>query len=461
MRNRQMEMPRTHPLRKLRRLSRQMNPRLSARRIPHFNVAPTHSVPPSRAQRLHRRFFRRETRRVPLKFRLVPLAVSPLLFREHALDERLPKTPNRRFHAVNLGYVHSHPYDHLVSRIAPDSRSACIIMEALPIRSAPMPSTAKLKSPTGTRRAPEKWLKSPWRFRAAAGLKILELAPFTQFNWLIHGFSTRTGGVSILESSRPGSRSNEPRKGKLLNLGYTEWDRRERVDENRRRFAKALGNPELPLVTLRQIHSDITHIIPAAPAESDNSRKGDALATRASGLLLAIQTADCIPILLVDPRHRTVAAIHSGWRGTVARIAAKTLGRMQMEFATRPADVLAAIGPGISQCCYEVGPDVVKEFAAQFPQARSWFEGPFDALASGEDPNPLPWLTMMPPGHEPPPPRCQLDLKAANAAMLSEAGVSPKNIFVSELCTFCRPDLFFSYRREHLTGRMMSVIGIT
>lgn len=316
-----------------------------------------------------------------------------------------------------------------------------------------MASIAKAKSKIRTPRADAKSLSSPWRFRNAAGLKILECAPLTQFDWLAHGFSTRPGGVSTLESSRPG----ETRSEKLFNLGYTEWDRPDRVEENRRRFVKALGHSEMPLITLRQIHSDISHVVsqpfPQPP-------KGDALATSTPGLLLSIQTADCIPILLVDPRHRAVAAIHAGWRGTLARIAAKTLGRMQMEFSTRSADVLVAIGPGISQCCYEVGPDVVKEFAAQFPQARSWFEGPFDALASGEEPNPLPWLTMMPPGHEPPPPRCHLDLKSANAAILVETGVSLKNIFVSDLCTSCRTDLFFSYRREHLTGRMLSVIAV-
>jgi polyphenol oxidase len=316
-----------------------------------------------------------------------------------------------------------------------------------------MPSSVKSKA--APRRAAASTVAAPWRLRRSSGLQLLELLPFTKFDWLTHGFSTRPGGASLLESQQ--LECGRPRPEKVLNLGYTDWDRPERVDENRRRFVKALGHPEFPLVTLRQIHSDISHVISAPPAEP---LKGDALATSTPGLLLAIQTADCIPILLVDPRHRAVAAIHAGWRGTLARIAPKTLGRMQMEFSTRPADVLAAIGPGIGQCCYEVGPDVVKEFSAQFPQARSWFEGPFDALASGEDPNPLPWLTMMPPGHEPPPPRCRLDLKAANAALLIEAGVSPKNIFTSNLCTSCRTDLFFSYRHEKTTGRMMSVIGI-
>lgn len=223
------------------------------------------------------------------------------------------------------------------------------------------------------------------------------------------------------------------------------------------RLLAALGARKMQLVTLRQIHSDIVHVVSTPP---QTVLQGDALITATPCLLLAIQTADCIPILLADPGHRAVAAIHAGWRGTLARIAAKTVGRMQMEFSTRPKDLIAVIGPGISQCCYQVGPDVVKNFAAKFSNARDWFEGPFDQLASGEGPNPLPWLTMMPPGHQPPPPRCMLDLKAANSAILAEAGLSAKNIFATDLCTSCRADLFFSYRREKNTGRMLSVIGI-
>ena len=160
-------------------------------------------------------------------------------------------------------------------------------------------------------------------------------------------------------------------------------------------------------------------------------------------------------------KHHAVAAIHSGWRGTLRRIAEKTLGRMHMEFGTRPEDVVAALGPGIGRCCYEVGSDVAKEFHAQFPDAREWFDGPYDALAAGEnDPNWLPWLTMKPPGHAPPPLTVQLDLIAANRAILAGAGVSPANISSSGYCTACRTDLFFSYRRERTTGRLMAAIGI-
>lgn len=296
--------------------------------------------------------------------------------------------------------------------------------------------------------------RSPvWRMACVRNLQIIKAKPLEEFDWLVHGFSTRPGGSSLLENSR----SPQRRPEKVLNLGFTDWDTREHVEANRRCFIDAIGAKEFSLVSLRQIHSDVVHFVNLPVAESPS---GDALISRTRGLLLAIQTADCIPILLVDSQHHAVAAVHAGWRGTLARIAAKTVGRMQMEFGVNPRNLLAALGPGIHQCCYEVGPDVVKEFAAQFPQARDWFDGPFDAMSSGEDPNPLPWLTMMPPGHEPPLPRCNLDLYAANTAILAAAGVKPKNIFCSDLCTACRTDLLFSYRREGRTGRMMGVIGI-
>ena len=248
----------------------------------------------------------------------------------------------------------------------------------------------------------------------------------------------------------------------VLNLGFTDWDERGHVAANRAKFAKALSVREMPLVTLRQFHSDVIHIAaPDADVAHAQAPRADALATRTPGLLLGVQTADCVPILLADTRLRVVAAIHAGWRGTLARIAVKTLGRMRMEFGTRPRDVVAALGPAIGRCCYEVGSDVARSFAAQFPNAADWFDGPFDQLAYGEDPLWLPWLTMMPPGHVPPPPRVQLDLRACNRWQLIDAGVPEKQIDVSDLCTACRTDLLFSYRREGAkTGRMMAVIGV-
>jgi hypothetical protein len=285
-----------------------------------------------------------------------------------------------------------------------------------------------------------------WTIRRAHGLQIVQSRKLAKLRWLVHGFSMRPGGESVLEGKR------------VLNLGFTDWDSRERVSANRAKFTAAIPAGDMNLVTLRQFHSDVIHV---ADAPSEVAPKADALATRAAGLLLGVQTADCVPILLADVRQRAVAAIHAGWRGTLARVAVKTLGRMQMEFGTRPRDVIAALGPAIGRCCYEVGSDVARSFAAQFPNAAEWFDGPFDQLAFGEDPLWLPWLTMMPPGHVPPPPRVQLDLRAANRWQLMDAGVPENQIDVSDLCTACRRDLLFSYRRGGAkTGRMMAVIGV-
>jgi hypothetical protein len=285
-----------------------------------------------------------------------------------------------------------------------------------------------------------------WTIRRSQGLEILESQALAKLGWLVHGFSTRAGGESVLSGKR------------ALNLGFTEWDKRERVAANRAKFMAAVAAKQMSLATLRQFHSDVIHVASEPAADAP---RADAMATRAPGLLLGVQTADCVPILLADTRQRVVAAIHAGWRGTLARIAVKTLGRMQMEFGTRPCDIVAALGPAIGRCCYEVGSDVARSFAAQFPNAAEWFDGPFDQLAYGEDPLWLPWLTMMPPGHVPHPPRAQLDLRAANRRQLIDAGVPEAQIDVSDWCTACRTDLLFSYRREGAkTGRMMAVIGI-
>jgi polyphenol oxidase len=323
----------------------------------------------------------------------------------------------------------------------------------------------------------------PWRLRKASGLQVLELIPFTKLRWLTHGFSTRVGGLSTLDGE------------KVLNLSFMEWDRRENVLENRRLLQTAVGVKTAALVTMRQIHSDVVHpfwgardweprrknirhserseeslfrqgakareILSFAPDDGADvvlkPCKGDAAITNQPGLLLGIQTADCVPILLVDPKQRVVAAIHAGWRGTLARIAQKTVGRMQMEFGCKPANLLAAIGPSIGPCCYEVSADFVTKFRAQFADVETYF----DEARTGEEPNPLQWMNMYPPGHQPPPKRVHLDLRKANRSQLMAAGLRETNIFVSDLCTGCRRDLFFSYRKEGATsGRMMAVIGM-
>jgi YfiH family protein len=281
-----------------------------------------------------------------------------------------------------------------------------------------------------------------WTERVEHGVRVLQVAALAKLPWLVHGFSTRPGGVSELDG------------GKVLNLGFAEWDNRENVLENRRRFQSALDANDLQLVVLKQIHSDVIQMFDAPPAQPC---RGDASVTNRAGLLLGIQTADCVPILLVDPKKRAVAAVHAGWRGTLQRIVAKAIGQMQMQFGTKPQDILAAIGPAIGGCCYEVGTEVAIQFQSQFADAHEWF----DEFRTGDEPNPIQWLNMMPPGHQPPPKNVLLDLRKANRAQLVEAGLRPQNIFFSELCTACRRDLFFSYRKEGaITGRLMAVVGI-
>jgi YfiH family protein len=326
-----------------------------------------------------------------------------------------------------------------------------------------MTTTVKRKPRTKGRARAKRQSKdaSSWKLRSGESLQILEAPALARVDWFVHGFSTRLGGAS--ELAAPDSNLKTKAKAEcVLNLGFTDWDSRENVSDNRKRFFSALGAGAMRVVTLRQVHSDIAyHVSESNPAPGAEAPKGDALFTRERGVLLAVQTADCIPILLADTKRKVVAAIHAGWRGTLQRIAEKTLGRMQMEFGTQPKDVVAALGPGIGRCCYEVGHDVAGEFAAKFANAREWFEGPFDSVASGEnDPNWLPWLTMKPPGHAPPPERVHLDLIAANRSILTEAGVAPQNISASGFCTACRTDLLFSYRRERITGRLMAAIGI-
>jgi len=293
-----------------------------------------------------------------------------------------------------------------------------------------------------------------WREKRAGGAVVLISPALEKLKWAVHGFSTRKGGANKLDGAR------------VLNLGFTEWDSPKSVEENRTVFLRALGAADRKLITLRQIHSDVIHRVDKIP---EQPLSGDALITRVPGLLLGVQTADCVPIILADTKGHAVAAVHAGWRGTLARIVAKTIGRMHMEFGTHAEDICAALGPCIARCSYEVGPEVAAAFAGQFPQARDWFDVPRELrhsmvegeIVAGEGPNPLKWLSMLPPGHDAPPPTVQLDLIAANRWQLRDAGVPEKNISDSGICTACRADLLFSHRREHgRTGRMLSAIGI-
>jgi len=284
---------------------------------------------------------------------------------------------------------------------------------------------------------------------AQSGVHLLAAANLARFPWLVHGFSTRTGGFSAVYG------------GDALNLGFTKHDSRSAVERNRAVFLQELaatnGKKNWPLVTLRQIHSDIIRCV-SEPA--DKPLAGDGLVTSAPEILLAIQTADCLPIILVDAKRRAVGAFHAGWRGTLKRIVEKGVGEMRRWFGSEPGDIRAAIGPGIHSCCYEVGPEVREKFESQFAYASDLFREVKESDSIREK-YPLLFLSARPPGHTPLPQKIFLDLVEANRRQLIGAGVLPKNITASELCTACRPDLLFSYRAEKgVTGRMMGVVGV-
>jgi YfiH family protein len=293
----------------------------------------------------------------------------------------------------------------------------------------------------------------------AEGPEIVRVAGWAsrkpELAWLIHGFSTRLGGRTKVY--RPG--------GSDLNLGFTDSDDRDVVSANRRLFVGAAteGKEILGLVTLRQIHSSLIRRVSAKDVGEVGMAavlKGDGLMTDEPGVLLGIQTADCIPVLVADRKNRAVAAFHAGWRGTLSRIVENGVGRMRLEFGSRPEHLIASIGPAIGVCCYAVGEEVREQFESQFIYAPELFREVYDS-----DPvktkYPMLFLTARAPGHSEIGPAMHLDLAEANRRQLLAAGLKKSAIFLTGQCTGCHTDRFFSHRTERgFTGRMMSVIGV-
>jgi YfiH family protein len=288
----------------------------------------------------------------------------------------------------------------------------------------------------------------PVRVRAPRPL-VIEADNLKKLEFLVHGFSTRKGGMS------------EAYGGESLNLGITDQDTRENVIENRRIFLRAInaikGRDTWPLITTKQIHSAVIHHVTEIPKEP---LVGDGLITNLQHVVVTARTADCIPVLLADKKRKAVGAFHAGWRGTLARIVEKGVGEMAAKFGSKPKDILAAIGPGIHTCCYEVAEDFRDKFAAQFAYASELFDEVFDSNALHIK-YPLLFLNQRAPGHGVPAVKPHLNLIEANRRQLLDAGLPEKNIWVSDLCTSCRTDLLFSHRAENgETGRMIAAIGI-
>lgn len=251
------------------------------------------------------------------------------------------------------------------------------------------------------------------------GLKTVKCRALDTIPWLRHGFSTRHGGVSLGECAS-------------LSFSYQK-EAEEIVDENFRRFCNANAMPFDSLVLTHQTHT-------ANVATVNNSychrgrdrtlRETDGVVTATTDLGLVCFTADCVPLLMVDPQTKVIAAVHAGWRGTVQSIAANAVKEMVAAGAS-PQNILAAIGPSIGPCHFEVGQEVAAEFAARF----------------GEK---LP-LKEHRPGHS------MMDLWLANRLVLLEAGVPNDRIFTSNICTFCNNSDFYSHR--YTDGRRGSLIA--
>jgi YfiH family protein len=257
-----------------------------------------------------------------------------------------------------------------------------------------------------------------------AGLQTVRADVLTRAGFA-HGFSTRGGGVSVVYGGADGD----------LNVGYTQLDMREAVEENRRRLLMDVYGEALPMVTLTQVHGSETRRVGAGDVAM--AQKADGMMTDERQIVLGIQTADCVPVLVADRETGAVAAFHAGWRGTVQGIVQSGVGRMCAEYGCRPGRLVAAVGPCIGVCCYVVGPEVRAEFAAAFGYAGVLF-----AECVGETA------------------RSCLDLKEANRRQLLDAGLGAEAIEVMPACTACAREHFFSYRAEQgSTGRMLAVIA--
>ena len=296
------------------------------------------------------------------------------------------------------------------------------------------------------------------------GLAWLESVRLGRLPWLVHAFSTRRGGLS-----------HAPCAG--LNLGFTASDQRARVEENRRRFFAQIGAKDFEPASVRQIHSSHSFVVARDPAAqltyqlpgievavpaADHAPAADGLMTAEPGVLLTIRIADCLPVLLVDPRRRAVAAVHAGWRGALARVIEKAVGDMRRALGTDPQDLIAALGPSIRACCYEVGEEVVEAFHVSFAEADHFFRPLPKRARAATDRRSILFLSAYPPGHAPEHvPAARLDLTAVARTQLASARVRPANILVADYCTACRTDLFFSHRREgEGTGRQVAAIGL-
>ncbi len=252
--------------------------------------------------------------------------------------------------------------------------------------------------------------------RAENPISYFEIPEFAKFGWLRHAFLTRRGGVSLPPYDS-------------LNLSDKNGDRKECVLENKNLIAKTFGFDPSRLVLLDQMQQDQILFLKEPVITLPSPLEYDALVTNSPNMFLAILTADCLPIFVVDQKRKVIAAIHAGRQGTALHITAKVLEKMKEEFDCSSKDLLVALGPAIGVCCYEIDENA-------FPP--EW--KPFSNSRQGGK-----WMA---------------DLAQINIAQMKREGIEEEQISLINLCTRCCSDLFFSYRKERRTGRQLSFIGM-
>jgi YfiH family protein len=245
-------------------------------------------------------------------------------------------------------------------------------------------------------------------------LEIFVSSHLDDLDFIKHFFSTKTGGVSSGEH-------------KSLNLGIYTNDSEDNILANTNKIFKACGMDRNRMVYLNQIHSDKFFHVTEENYMDTRGEQGDALITSVKGIAIGVFTADCVPVILVDSKNKTAAVIHAGWKGTYQNIVRKVLRYMIDEIGADTVDIEAVIGPSIGPCCFEVGAEVAEKFN-------------FVHIKDGKH---------------------YVDLWKENAKQIMECGVPMEKITLSNLCTMCREDLFFSYRRDSgKTGRLGTFIEI-
>jgi polyphenol oxidase len=248
-------------------------------------------------------------------------------------------------------------------------------------------------------------------------------ADFTDSACSVQGFTSRHEGVS-----RPPYNS--------LNLGTNTLDQHHSVEGNRSLLTRAFDIPQESLVTVRQVHGNNILVIDEPNEDFSHflTVESDAIITNQPNVMIGVCVADCVPILLLDPEKRVIAAVHAGWQGTASELVSKTVSGMKSMFGSRPDAIQAAIGPCIGKCCYEV----------DLPVRQAFNQSSLDWESVAEKSGDGKW---------------NLDLSSANRQLLIQSGLAAESIQVSEICVCCVKESFFSYRRDDgETGRQMGFI---